>query len=81
MRRITQGWRILTLAIIVGVALAFGTSQAVAGRSRTCFDDPPNSLGTCTSQQNCQDKCDAVWTPDPVTGVCTSEGCCLCFAA
>lgn len=80
MQRITQGWRALTLAAVVGVALAFGTSQAVAGRSRTCFYDPPNALGTCGGQLDCQDKCNAVGGADPVAGVCTSEGCCLCFA-
>jgi len=56
--------------------LALGASQLLAGPvTRSC---PPSSIGTCTSQQDCQNQCDVVFPPPGSTGGLCNQGCCYC---
>jgi hypothetical protein len=69
--------------VLVAVALAVGTQTAFA-RSVTmdCPNDGNTRLGSCTSQAECQAKCDAVHQPPGSSqGVCSGapNGCCHCL--
>ena len=56
-----SGW---ILGLLVGLALAFGAVKAMATPVQfTCKDDGLTFLGSCTSQAECQAKCDAVHQP------------------
>jgi hypothetical protein len=61
---------------VVGAALLFGASQAIAG-SRAQRDCPSGTYGTCTSDPQCQTICNSQGPPGSF-GSCRS-GCCWCF--
>ena len=74
--------RMVVAVALVLSALAYGTSQAVAGtKNTTCLYDPPAFLGDCPgSDEACDDLCQGYgqdWH-----GYCTGPmgtGCCVCF--
>jgi hypothetical protein len=68
---------LFVLAVLA--ALAFGGRVALANASMTC---PPDAIGTCTSQSQCQDMCDVEYGVGNSEGDCyglPSNGCCRCL--
>jgi hypothetical protein len=57
-------------------ALTFGARVALA--SDTFMTCPPDSIGTCTSQSQCQAMCDVIYGEENSQGVC-HFGCCRCL--
>jgi hypothetical protein len=69
---------VLYALVIVG-AMSLGARQAFAERAEaSCLNDGWNFLGACSSQLDCQNKCDQVHQP-PVWGRCSTSGCCSCL--
>ena len=77
MTRLLHLFRNVAFPVAIGVALSFGATQAVGQMSaqRSCPWDPPDHLGECESQGDCQQKCDLY---QGGFGVCES-GCCGCL--
>lgn len=74
-----SGRWVFVLAVLA--ALTFGARVAFASDAfMTC---PPDSIGTCTSQSQCQNMCDAVYPPNGTSfGDCyglPTNGCCRCL--
>lgn len=63
--------------LLLAASLAFGVTTTFAAPSKAppCLNDPPHALGTCSSQEECQRKCD-FYGGLPI-GDCTN-GCCTC---
>lgn len=79
MRRIGNRLAAPLFALMLAASLAFGVSTTFAAPASAgaCPNDPPNFLGTCTSDADCTQKC-RFYGGDPI-GDCTSlPGCCLC---
>lgn len=69
----------LVLAIIgVAVTLAVGARQASANSEATSLACTPGAVGTCSSGQDCQNQCDAIYGESASTGQCQA-GCCFCI--
>ncbi len=64
-------------ALLLAASLTFGvtTTFAQPREAPPCFNDPPNALGSCSSQEECQRKCD-FYGGQPI-GDCI-DGCCFC---
>lgn len=75
-RQAKKGGRwVFVLAVLA--ALGFGARVALAQDALlTC---PPPAIGTCTSQQDCQNQCDAIHGQGNSDGVCQISGCCICL--
>jgi hypothetical protein len=78
-RRLLSASQVLALSLVVA-ALTFGASQAFAstGASSNGFSCSPASIGTCTSQEDCQSQCETAYPNQDVTGDCRF-GCCFCL--
>lgn len=72
------GRSILTVFVIGG--LLFGAQTVLAGStsSPTCEFNPPSFVGSCTSQQDCQETCEFYWKEGPTEGTCDHNNCCSC---
>ncbi len=74
---------ISAFGLLVAVALTIGTQSAFARQvTMDCPNDGWVRLGSCTSQSECQAKCDAVHLPAGSSqGVCSGapNGCCHCL--
>lgn len=69
----------LVLAILgVLATLAVGARQAWAGSEATSLSCTPGSVGTCSSGQDCQTQCTAIYGEGAATGQCQA-GCCFCI--
>ena len=69
--------RRIAFPIAILTALSFGTAQAVSQvSSRDCPYDPPDHLGECSSQEECDDLCDPY---NPFMAICDWQGCCGCL--
>ena len=73
----SSGW---LFGLVITAALVFGATQAFAKPVQlACPNDGWNTLGSCTSNANCQDKCNVVHQPNgSSTGRCTAF-CCKCL--
>ncbi len=62
------------LALIVVLGLSFGASQLFAGERSICegYD------GTCSSQEECETLCRALYPENGGAGHCDPNGCCTC---
>jgi hypothetical protein len=73
---------VVLLTLLVAIALVIGTRTAVARPvTATCQDDGSVHLGTCATQQECQNKCEAAHPeipPNEIQGRCIG-GCCTCL--
>jgi hypothetical protein len=58
-------------ALAAAIALSFGAATAFAAPAR----DNPTIIGTCTSQQDCQTKCELA---GGYAGECDTKGRCHC---
>ena len=68
--------RRIAFPIAILTALSFGTAQAVTQiASIGCNYAPPEELGECSSQSECEALCDPY---DPYMSICES-GCCYCL--
>lgn len=61
----------LVFALLTAATLSFGAASAFAAAS----NDPPTIIGTCTSQQDCQTKCELA---GGYAGECDIKGRCHC---
>ena len=79
MTRFIKLIRKLAFPVAIGVALSFGATQAVGQMSalNSCIWDPPDHLGECVSQEQCDDLC--VITYGGYMGECDQNNCCGCF--
>lgn len=67
------------VGLLVAAALALGVKETLAKPVQlTCPDNGYDLLGSCTSQANCQSKCDAVHGLGNSFGQC-HNGCCRCL--
>jgi hypothetical protein len=68
------------LSVFVVAGLLFGGRTLLASSlsERTCDFNPPSFVGSCTSQQDCQQTCEIYWTQGPVEGTCDHNNCCSC---
>jgi len=66
--------------LAVAAALTFGSVQALSGAmDEHCPNDGQGMLGSCATQQECEDKCeDAHPGQDPIA-VRDDENCCHCL--
>lgn len=79
MRRIGNRLSGKLFGLLLAASLGFGVTStfASAAPASLCLYDPPNAAGTCTSDADCQRKCNA-FGGNP-TGDCTTlPGCCAC---
>lgn len=75
MRKHGTRFAMLAVALFAMGALTFGATEVLAKDAKTaCWYDPPNMLGECSSQTECQAMCDEY----SGTGDCRS-GCCDCM--
>ena len=75
-RTIRLGRLYVAVAAVVG-APGFGARQAWAGAQASQLTCPGSSVGTCTSQQDCQMTCDALFPTQHHDGDCNTSGCCF----
>ena len=75
--------RMVVAVALVLSALAYGTTQAVAGTGNTtCLYDPPASLGDCPSGGDTECNAMCASQGEGWQGYCTGPmgtGCCVCF--
>ena len=78
MTRFINLLRNVAFPVAIGVALSFGATQAVGQMSaqRSCPWDPPNVLGECESETQCNDDCTGYGA---TFGTCDHNNCCGCF--
>jgi len=67
--------------ILVAAALGVGAQAAFAQPvTFDCQNNGSTLLGACANQQDCVNKCNAVWGVGGSTPVCTdTPGCCRCL--
>ncbi len=77
MTRFIKLIRKVAFPVAIGVALSFGATQTVGqmGALDSCPWDPPDLLGECVDQEDCQEKCNQY---QGGLGMCES-GCCGCL--
>ena len=85
MRRAVKWLRLGAFGLGIAVALAFGGFQALASPAAMadCPTTPPY-FGSCTSQKDCQGKCDVYYGPGEAFGFCeyyppAQQDCCICI--
>ena len=84
-RRVAQGVKGIVLGVVI-TSLSYGAFVATAdARSRsTCPFEPPSHLGACTTQDACDQACDAINGNPDNFGFCGAPGegfCCHCILA
>lgn len=78
MARTIKLTRLVVGTIAVLGTLAVGARQAWAGSEATSLSCTPGSVGTCSSDQDCQNTCDVIYGAGQSKGACQA-GCCFCI--
>lgn len=84
METVLKWLRTSAFGLGIAAALAFGGYQALASpRAPTPCDWNPPDFGPCSSQAECQDRCDNYYGEDEYLGFCEyseppGDYCCIC---